>query len=110
MSKKLVILDVMQMTGVQLQMLLNPSNVMALYSTMANGQPYMVCLVDTQFRFRLPEVSDPVIYAALLGATVKPGYVLTYEEYIAVVDGLDGAQEGDAVGELLQKVIGSQGL
>lgn len=108
MTKKLVILDVMKMTGVQLQMLLNPTNVMALYSTMASGQPYMVCLVDTQFRFRLPEVDDPAIYAALLGAAVKPGHVLTYEEYVAVVEGLDGAQESDTVGELLQKVIGSQ--
>ena len=110
MTKKLVILDVMKMTGVQLQMLLNPTNVMALYSAMASGQPYMVCLVDTVFRFRLPEVDDPTIYAALLGDTVKPGHVLTYEEYIAVVDGLDDAQRREEVGELLRKVIGSQGL
>lgn len=107
MSKKLVILDVMKMTGVQLQMLLNPTNVMALYSTMASGHPYMVCLLDTQFRFRLPEVNDPAIHAELLGDTVPPGHVLTYEEYTAVVDGFDYQMEEGAMAELLRKVIGS---
>lgn len=108
MTKKLEVIDVIRMSGSQLQMLLYPGRIHALYSDTVDGQPYMICLIDANHRHNLPVVNAPEIYAGLFAGQLSPGIEVSDEEYDRILASLHNAQIEGAEDVLLRNVLATQ--